>query len=202
MKSSAVAKLSSAPSQSSDLTLAAEPAHSLDRAVLAQSLSAVLGQVAHILDALAPAHYRQPSADTFMRATIGAHVRHILDHVAPIIDLADGALLNYDHRTRLTQIERDPQAASAELARLLAALARPDALSTKLITVSVIAAGDAPPVMARSTIERELAFALSHTIHHGASIRGILLGLGLAAPATLGYAPSTLAHKAGSSCVR
>ena len=63
-------------------------------------------------------------------------------------------------------------------------------------------AREAQTVTLRSTIARELAFVLSHTIHHNATIRGMVIALGLSAPASLGYAPSTLAHMDMCRCVR
>jgi uncharacterized damage-inducible protein DinB len=46
-------------------------------------------------------------------------------------------------------------------------------------------------ITVHSTLGRELAFAIQHTIHHAALIGVLLDQLGMAVPADFGYAPST-----------
>lgn len=124
--------------------------------------------------------------------SVGEHVRHILDHVAALVGLGAGAVLTYDHRERGTSVESDPGMALRAILRLKAAIA--DRLSMEPDTpVAVIArvspAGD--PVAAWSSVARELAFVISHTIHHQALIAALLAIQGHGVPDRFGYAPST-----------
>ena len=45
-----------------------------------------------------------------------------------------------------------------------------------------------------STVGRELAYVLSHTIHHNAIIGSMVKALGGVLPERFGYAPSTVRH--------
>ncbi len=100
--------------------------------------------------------------------------------------------VDYDRRVRGTPIETSPKAALAAVDRLaagLVGLAAAD-LEREVLVVERLAPAD-QPVGHRSTIGRELAFVLSHTIHHQAMI-GLLLAIGGAElPDRFGYAPST-----------
>ena len=55
----------------------------------------------------------------------------------------------------------------------------------------------------QSSVLRELQFLISHTVHHFALIRMILLDQGVQTPAGFGVAPSTLKHEASrAACAR
>jgi uncharacterized damage-inducible protein DinB len=58
-------------------------------------------------------------------------------------------------------------------------------------------AADAEPVEVDTSIGRELAYVLSHTIHHNAIIGAMVKTLGGALPQRFGYAPSTIRHAEG-----
>jgi len=59
-----------------------------------------------------------------------------------------------------------------------------------------------PPTEVETTAGRELAFVLSHTIHHNALIDVMARTLGVPVPDRFGYAPSTIAHLEKAACVR
>jgi uncharacterized damage-inducible protein DinB len=71
-----------------------------------------------------------------------------------------------------------------------------------LINLSALVAPDLPPVRVVTSPERELAFVISHTIHHNALIRVMVKLLGADIPSDFGYAPSTIAHQRSRACVR
>jgi uncharacterized damage-inducible protein DinB len=124
--------------------------------------------------------------------SIGEHVRHCLDHVTALLAAAPSATLSYDRRHRGTSVETDPAEALRQILELKRAL---DIWSTRsldepvLVTSMISSAGDA--VTGWSTLARELAFVVSHTIHHQAII-GVLLSIhGHSLPERFGHSPST-----------
>lgn len=176
---------------------------------IALAVGACLDELAALVRTLAPAQYQARSSERFAHATIGGHVRHCLDHARPVLDIEtragspNDAEIDYDHRERGTPIESDPAAALAELTRL-AELARAaaDADSTQPVRVVIMPDASGRTVSLDSSLGRELAFVLSHTIHHASTIRGIAVEMGCGVPERLGYAPSTLAHQDRSRCAR
>jgi uncharacterized damage-inducible protein DinB len=59
------------------------------------------------------------------------------------------------------------------------------------VDVEAMLAPGEPTATVRSSVGRELAFVVSHTIHHCAVIALLLRDLGVAVPPRFGYAPST-----------
>jgi uncharacterized damage-inducible protein DinB len=130
--------------------------------------------------------------------SVGAHVRHCLDHVAALGAARATGRLDYDHRERGTPVETDRAAALAAVrdhaAELLGWTA--DDLSTD-VRLRVTLTADGEPVEVGTTLGRELAYAVSHTIHHNAILGAMVRTLGGSPPERFGYAPSTLRHAAG-----
>jgi uncharacterized damage-inducible protein DinB len=167
-----------------------------DCSAVAKPLTQILRDLRSLLSALSNDQYAARAGDLFANSTIGAHVRHCLDHARALVDGWRTGEAGYDHRARGTSIETDIAAADAELARLIGAVERLSRLDAdEPIGVSFLPSRAAQSITLSSTLARELAFVLSHTIHHNATIRGMVLSLGCAAPESFGYAPSTLAHK-------
>jgi uncharacterized damage-inducible protein DinB len=136
-------------------------------------------------------------------SSVGGHVRHNLDHVAALLrGLRDGRV-NYDHRDRGTDVERDRLAAMAEILRLDGEVtAFPWAGLPALVELTTLVTPDRPPVAVKTSPDRELAFVVSHTVHHNAIIGIMVKLLGGDPPAEFGYAPSTVAHQRSRACVR
>ncbi len=195
--------LESKPGQTGHLQQALHASHAgfagkSGRAVLADAVTDVLTELHGVVATLSPETFCATGGPVFLGATIGAHVRHVLDHVAPIVDLGAAGTIDYDHRTRGTPTEREPAAASAELLRVTGLLQTVGTLPPDSIEVLMMPRSDGQLLAIPSTIERELAFALSHSIHHCAMVRSMLTAIGVAVPSRFGFAPSTLSHKAGS----
>lgn len=124
--------------------------------------------------------------------SIGAQVRHALDHIAAFVVAPSNSPLSYDHRDRGTSVESDPASALRTIFRLKTALIEcsTDNLGTPLEVIAKVAPTGAS-VRAWSSRGRELAFVQSHTIHHQAIIAMLLVIQGYPPPAGFGYAPST-----------
>lgn len=151
-------------------------------------------------------------------SSIGAHIRHVLDHYqAFIVGLADGHI-NYDQRAREQRLEVNRLEASARIKSLIEALLPIDnfeqsisvTMDTKLdagpisaaeasATSNLSAVEDVAPQL--SSVGRELAFLHSHSIHHQALVGFILRALKISpSPDDFGVAPATLRHRENSRC--
>lgn len=167
-----------------------------DCAAFAGPLAQILRELRDLLGALSGEQYSARTGDLFANSSIGAHVRHCLDHARALAEGWHIGIVNYDHRARGTSIESDLAAADAELVRLIDSVDRLAKLDADdPVRVSAMPTRDGVSITLSSTLARELAFVLSHTIHHNATIRGMALSMGRAVPASFGYAPSTLAHQ-------
>jgi len=132
--------------------------------------------------------YRAPQGRS--SGSIGGHVRHCLDHVRALF--ASGHELSYDSRLRGTRVETDPAAAIDELDRLLLALEDLDGGSLHApVGLATLIDHSGPVVRVLTTLGREVAFVLQHTIHHCAIVAVLLERSGIAVGPRFGYAPST-----------
>ncbi|HTO72594.1 MAG TPA: DinB family protein [Gemmatimonadales bacterium] len=164
--------------------------------VLIETNCALLRQGQQAMAIEAGALYRpDPSSGT---GSVGAHFRHVLEHYSSFFaGLATGRI-DYDARARDASLESDPALAAAALEQIIEQLQRcPPALAGQPLQVNVAVAtsGHGRPQWSDSTVARELAFLLSHTVHHYALIalharqRGIELG------EEFGVAPSTIEYR-------
>ena len=159
------------------------------------ALERALEELAAVVAALSPEAYRTrmfPSAS----GSIGEHVRHCLDHVSALVSADPSSCLSYDRRDRGTPVETDAAYAlrCIQLLRIKVAVGRWSArLDEPICIVSTIERGGSV-LTSMSTLARELAFVLNHTIHHQAMI-GVLASFhGCDTPDGFGYAPSTPRH--------
>jgi len=126
--------------------------------------------------------------------SIGEHVRHTLDHARALLALIDGDDLTYDARLRGTPVETHAEIAARAIDRVCSDLGALDRADARSIRLHLIAEAGRRPSQLTSTVGREVAFVIQHTIHHCALIALLLERRGIAAPARFGYAPSTPAR--------
>ena len=99
-------------------------------------------------------------------------------------------MLSYDHRRRATLIEHDRRAARHRLLAVAEQLERFAGPTAALVLSPEISRHEAA-VETPTSLAREFAFVLQHTIHHQAVI-GVLLAMHhVPVPAGFGLAPST-----------
>lgn len=154
-------------------------------------LSRLLGQLGGVVAALSDTQYRAERARG-VSGSIGGHVRHCLDHVSALMAGVATGHVDYDTRRRGTAVEISREAAIAEIERLAEDLEGITArtLHRPVQLLSVLDTGGIR-LDASSSVARELAFVLSHTIHHLAVIALLLREQGIDVPPRFGYAPST-----------
>lgn len=156
-----------------------------------EALERLLDDLAAVLVETTPGLYTSRPAEK-VSGSIGEHVRHTLDHIGAFLAIGPLAALSYDRRERGTSIETDPSAALRQIFWLKAALKQQSArdLDEPVQVASVISASGSS-VTGWSSRARELAFVVSHTVHHQAIIALLLAFHGLTVPGRFGYAPST-----------
>ena len=157
----------------------------------AASLCRLLDGLARLLEAVPPAIYGAPFVSA-VSGSIGEHVRHCLDHVAALVAATPSTPLSYDSRNRGTRVETDPTIALQQIAILRSALeAWPARSIDEPIVVSAVLSPSSCAITTWSTLARELAFVVSHTIHHQAIIGVLLVVHGHTVPERFGHSPST-----------
>lgn len=124
--------------------------------------------------------------------SIGAHVRHCLDHVCALECGIVASEVCYDHRERDTIVERDPYLGASRLRRASFRIRQIDesVIPRPLILVAQLSERGAV-VRVPTTVGRELAFVISHTIHHSALIAVLLERAKRDVPVRFGLAPTT-----------
>lgn len=125
---------------------------------------------------------------------IGSHLRHCLEFYQVFLGSYLSRRVDYDLRARNPILESDLQAALVYGRELIGQL--PGIAEKPLDTLQVRHDGSGWCV---SSIERELTFLLSHTVHHFSIIAIALRLRGIEPGGVFGVAPSTLAHRKGAA---
>lgn len=159
------------------------------RDLIEQNLS-LLTQAQEILTLLPEALYRL-SNDATYGASPGAHIRHILQYYDALLSGLSGGVINYDTRNRSSPIETNLAEALAASDKIFAALAALPNDDRAVQTIQNQNPRECAPPEA-SSLRRELAFLISHTVHHFALVAVALRINGVAVPRYFGYAPATI----------
>ncbi|RME73444.1 MAG: DinB family protein [Verrucomicrobia bacterium] len=156
-------------------------------AMLAQAVRLVAPMPATLFDAKSPAS---------LGASIGGHLRHVIDHYRCFLRGAETGAIDYDARERSPAIESDPEVAVAALREVSDELGQ---LAVEVLDaaarVRMDTGGAEERPWTRSSVRRELQFLLSHTVHHFALIAMICRARGHAVEPEFGVAPSTLRYR-------
>jgi hypothetical protein len=165
---------------------------------LLAAMDEVLEQGEALLMGLSDAQYAEPDA---LRASVGAHYRHSLEHFKLLLEAVNETEIDYDRRERdaglenerlfALQVTRDFRHAARFLSTLPAD--RPIEARTK---ISYAGSGSCA---AASTIGREIMYAVSHAIHHYALIGLICDMRAIPVPQDFGVAPSTIEYQQQSA---
>ncbi|MEO1036397.1 MAG: hypothetical protein AAFX44_12640 [Pseudomonadota bacterium] len=152
-----------------------------------------LAELARLLRALPPGGYSSTD-DAVLATSIGAHVRHVLDHYDCLLHGLDRAEIDYACRSRDTRCESDVRFAAERIDDLVTDLT---ALRVPVSQTLAVRHEPGDPMLPAnaSTLGRELEFLHSHTAHHFALIAILLLRQGLQVPPDFGLARSTVRHR-------
>jgi len=130
------------------------------------------------------------------QASIGQHVRHILEFYQSILNSLETKTVNYDNRKRNLLIETDCQYAIQIIDEINTSLAL-DILDENYVLQGIFCAEEGKQTQIQTSLFRELAYCLEHSIHHQALIKVGLLELDRLnfIDETFGLAPATIRHR-------
>lgn len=152
-----------------------------------------LSQVSALLVKLSNEEYSKPLS-ILHNASIGKHVRHIINFYQCIINSQDNNVVCYDARERDLQLEENTTYAKINIDAIVSDLKKlnPETHIKVSQNFSINAITEAQII--ESTIGREVMYAFDHTVHHLAIIK---IGLNenfsdKTIDTNLGIAPSTV----------
>jgi len=149
--------------------------------------------IAGLLQVLPEEVYCRPS-NLLSQASIGQHVRHIVELYQGLLSGYDKGPVNYDNRKRDRSIETDIALAQKGLTGIIESIDRPNK------PLQLIAEIDGRQIILESNYDRELMYNLEHAIHHMALIKvGVIAMTDIVLPVEFGVAPATLQYRAEST---
>ena len=156
------------------------------------AIGRVLTDLARVVAQLKHSDYAD-SGIAGVSGSIGAHIRHCLDHVRALERGIESGLVDYECRARDSAIEHNPglavEALDAASQRLSA---YPDLVLERAVQVRSQIDPGGRALVSGSTVSRELAFVISHSIHHSAAIALLVTRTGACRlPERFGLAPGT-----------
>ncbi|HJS54890.1 MAG TPA: hypothetical protein VJ765_10110 [Chitinophagaceae bacterium] len=160
--------------------------------MLKKPIQHVFVQLSETLNQLSNEEYVRPS-NILLNATIGQHVRHIIELFQCLEKGYDEGVVNYEKRKRDHQIEIDKELASSLLKEIYQNIGR----TNKDIILEAEDYNDTMQIVSiPSNYYRELAYNLEHTIHHMALIRvGVNEVSPIMLPEEFGVAYSTVKYR-------
>ena len=167
-----------------------------------QPLAALLQQMRSMIERMDDDTYVAPPPGR-TSSGVGGHVRHCLDHVGALVNATRSGVVEYDRRRRGTDVESRRLAAIDQIAQLTERLA---GLDTSMLDEPLLVETQIDPsgamILTRSSVCREVAFVISHTIHHNAIVAQLLAGRAVTLDARFGLAPATPIESAVAVCAR
>ena len=160
--------------------------------MLKQPIQHVFVQLSETLKQLSNEEYMQPSK-ILLNATIGQHVRHIIELFQCLEKGYDEGVVNYEKRKRDYQIETNKELAAALLKEVYQDIEKEN---KEIILEAEDYCDPMEIVSISSNYYRELVYNLEHTIHHMALIRvGINEVSSVRLPEEFGVAYSTVKYR-------
>ena len=157
-----------------------------------KAIQNVFVQLSESIKELSDAEYTHPSEILF-NATIGQHVRHVIELFLELEKGYKTGRVNYDKRKRDYTIERDKDVAIELLHQIYLRL---NSFDKNLLLEATYDENSNDTVLISTNYFRELMYNLEHTVHHMALIRvGINEVSTVVVPDEFGVASSTVKYK-------
>ena len=162
----------------------------------------LLDQLQALIDTLDDFDYARPAPGR-SSGGVGGHVRHCLDHVMALLTSTHTGVCAYDRRARGTNVESCRRAALRAISTLTSAWSDVDPdLLDRAVSVETQIDQSGAMITTRSSVGREVAFVISHTIHHQAIVGQMLLARGIILGPRFGLAPATPSEHESLACAR
>lgn len=157
--------------------------------MLIQSVKNNLSENIDLLRQLTNEEFTQQNPE-LSNATIGEHMRHIIELFGCLLENYDYGLINYDDRKRDVLLQTDKNEAIAIIEKYRSELDKPN----KSLSLTHNCFSDTETL--ETNYFRELLYNLEHSIHHQALIKVALYRLPHIKMAdSFGIAPSTLEYR-------
>jgi hypothetical protein len=162
--------------------------------MLIQSLKHNFSENIELLRQLTNDEYTQQNPE-LSNATIGEHMRHIIELFGCLIENYENGVINYDDRKRDIILQTDKSEAISTLKKYLEELNKPNK------SLSLVHNCYSTFELLPTNYFRELIYNLEHSIHHQALIKVALQNLRhIKVSESFGIAPSTLEYR--KKCVQ
>lgn len=133
---------------------------------------------------------------TLSNATIGQHIRHVLEFYFCLLNGLNKGIVNYDQRDRNMDLENNPEYAILFIDEIFNKISQvsPD---LKLELSGNFSSQEEHYILMKTSVNRELAYCFEHSIHHQALIKIGFMEQGLDHLISInwGVAQSTIKHK-------
>ena len=155
----------------------------------------ILTELRSVLNTITDQDYQKP-IPVLNNATIGMHVRHILEFFMCLNEGYYRGIVNYDNRKRNKQIEKSLEYACIQINKITNAIGE-FRLDHDLLLEFTYDETGYNQVQIKTNYNRELAYNIEHAVHHMALLR---IGLTEVAPDVklseyFGVAVSTVRHQ-------
>jgi len=159
---------------------------------LQQGVQQVFVQLSDSMDQLTADQYTI-SIPVLFHASIGQHVRHIVELFLCLEKGYETGVVNYEKRERDIKIETDKDFANQLLTKIFKDLSREN---KQLMLEASYDEYSNETVYINTNYRREIVYNLEHTVHHMALIRiGINAITSISLPESFGVAGSTVKHR-------
>lgn len=159
---------------------------------LSASLTHVLEQLSALLAKATPEIYGSP-VPALSGATMGQHVRHIIELFQSLFQAYESGIVDYEARPRNRQLETDPEMAAQWLASAIGSF---PVQNRELILIASDYKDSNGALNISTNYFRELAYNIEHAIHHMALLRVCVWHHGhITLPESFGVAYSTIKHR-------
>lgn len=157
--------------------------------MLFQSVTHNLSQLSMLLQQMTDEFYTMPVTE-LGGASVGEHIRHIIELYECLLSRYDEGVVNYDDRKRDKTLQSNKSAATERIEVVSAALLK----HNKNLILRQMVGGSMMEF--ESNYYRELLYNFEHTIHHQALIKVALINIkDIAISEDFGVAPSTLQYR-------
>jgi len=152
-----------------------------------------LGELKSLIDFINELDFIK-SDEMLSGATIGQHIRHIIEFYQCIVHESSSGKIYYDGRKRDHRIEMDKDFAKKAIDEVISGMHEVRLDKPIIIQASYVNI-ESDIIELNSSFGRELSYALDHMIHHLAILKISMRFRGYELDENLGVAPSTVRYR-------